>query len=62
MTLVRLLDNHLRNTGLKNEHQIHRQVFRVSEFKSTASRIIDVIFPLKHLEKFSRRSANDDAE
>ena len=62
MTLVRLLDYHLRNTGLKNEYQIHRQILRVSEFKSTPSRIVDVIFPSKHSEKFSWRSANDDAE
>ena len=52
MTLVRLLDY----------HQIHRQILRVSEFKSTPSRIIDVIFPSKHLEKFTRRFAKDDVE
>jgi len=62
MTLVRLLDYHLPNSGLKKEHQIHRQTCRVSEFKSTPSRIIDVTLPSKHLEKFSRRFANDDAE
>ena len=60
MTLVRLLNYHLQSTRLKKEHQIHRQILRVSEFKSAPSRIIDVVFPSKHLEKFSRRFTNDD--
>ena len=60
MTLVRLLNYHLQSSRLKKEHQIHRQILRVSEFKFAPSRIIDVIFPSKHLEKFSRRFTNDD--
>ena len=62
MTLVRLLNYHLQSSGLKKEHQMHRQIRRVSEFKSTPSRIIDATFPSKHLEKFNWRFANDVAQ
>ena len=34
MTLVRLLNYHLQSSGLKKEHQIRRQIRRVSEFES----------------------------